>query len=407
MEYKKKCIVSLNLGFFGSTGFIMRNIHKKAINEGFIFKMAAPKTAEEIADSQDAIYIGTPESHRFNQYGSILSGLDGCYSVFATKKLLRQLDVLTPDLIHLHNLHYAYINLPMLFRYIKKRKIKTVWTLHDCWPFTGHCPHFAYEQCEKWKTGCYRCPRYQSYPKSIFDNSSFMWKLKKHWFTGVEDMQIITPSHWLKELVEQSYMGGYPVAVINNGINLDIFCPTLSDFREKYGIAKNKQILLGVSFSWGKKKGLDVFLELEKRLDKDKYQIVLVGTNQEIDDQLPETIISIHKTNNQQELAEIYTAADLLVNPTREDNYPTVNMEAIACGTPVLTFRTGGSSEMLNETCGNVVPCDDVDAMEREIVRICTEQPYSQKACVEQAKNFDQERRFGEYIELYKRLLKN
>lgn len=407
MEYKKKCIISINLGLFGSTGFIMRNIHKKAIKEDFTFKMAAPKVSEQIEDIQDFVSIGTPKCQRLSQYSSIVSGLDGCYSLFATKEFLKELDELTPDIIHLHNIHYSYINLPMLFRYIKKHKIKVIWTLHDCWSFTGHCPHFAYEQCEKWKTGCYKCPRYRSYPKSIFDNSFFMWKLKKRWFTGVEDMQIITPSYWLKGLVEQSYMGEYPVAVINNGINLDIFRPTQSDFRKKYGIPEKKHILLGVSFSWGKKKGLDVFLELEKRLDKDKYQIVLVGTDQIVDAQLPESIISIHRTNDQKELAEVYSAADLLVNPTREDNYPTVNMEAVACGTPVLTFRTGGSPEILNETCGSVVPCDDVDAMEQEIVRICTEKPYSLEACLEHAKNFDQEHRFEEYIALYKRLLKD
>jgi glycosyltransferase involved in cell wall biosynthesis len=317
------------------------------------------------------------------------------------------LDALSPAIIHLHNIHNDYINLPMLFRYIKKRNIKIIWTLHDCWSFTGHCPHFVYDQCKKWRTGCYQCPRYRLYPKTIFDNSSFMWRLKKRWFTGVKDMHLVTPSRWLKGLAEESYMGKYPATVIHNGINLDIFRPVQNNFREKYGIAEEKCILLGVAFSWSKKKGLDVFLELEKRLDKNKYQIVLVGTDQMVDKMLPKSVISIHRTNNQQELAEIYTAADLLVNPTREDNYPTVNMEAIACGTPVLTFCTGGSSEMLSETCGSVVRCDDVDAMEKEIIRICSEKPYSQVACTEHAKQFDQEQRFEEYIQLYKQLLKN
>ena len=407
MEEMKKGVVAINLSFYGSTGFIMRNIHKKATEEGFAFKMAVPGTTEKIADTTDLIFIGTPNSRRLSQYSSILSGLDGCFSVVATKKLLKKMDELQPNIIHLHNIHYAYVNLPMLFRYIKKNGIKTVWTLHDCWSFTGHCPHFVYEQCEKWKTGCYKCPRYQAYPKTIFDNSSFMWRLKKSWFTRVKDMQLITPSNWLKELVKQSYMGEYPVAVINNGINLEIFRPTNNNFREAYGIANEKKILLGSASSWGNKKGLDVFVELEKRLNKEKYQIVLVGTNDAVDQLLPESVISIHRTNNQQELAEIYTAADLFVNPTREDNYPTVNMEALACGTPVLTFCTGGSPEILDETCGSVVPCDDVDAMEQEIIRICTEKPYSREACLEQAKNFDQRHRFEEYIQLYKKLLKD
>jgi glycosyltransferase involved in cell wall biosynthesis len=148
-----------------------------------------------------------------------------------------------------------------------------------------------------------------------------------------------------------------------------------------------------------------VFLLLSETLDPHKYQIVLVGTNDTVDKQLPAGILSIHRTQNQQELAEIYSAADLLLNPTREDNYPTVNMESLACGTPVLTFRTGGSPEMLDETCGSVVECDDVDAMEKEIVRICTDKSYSKEACVRKSEEFDQNQRFKEYVNLYERII--
>lgn len=280
-----------------------------------------------------------------------------------------------------------------------------IWTLHDCWSFTGHCPYFDIAHCDKWKTGCHNCPQYREYPQSLFDNSKFMWKLKKKWFTGVENMTIVTPSQWLADLVKQSYLKDYPVKVINNGIDLSVFKPADSDFREKYHISADKEILLGVAFGWGKRKGLDVFLELDKRLDAEKYQIVLVGTDDAVDKQLPENIISIHRTQNQQELAEIYSAADLFVNPTREENYPTVNMESIACGTPVLTFNTGGSPEIPDDTCGAVVPCDDVDAMEREIVRICRDKPFTKEVCLARAKAFDMNDRFEEYVELYKEVL--
>jgi glycosyltransferase involved in cell wall biosynthesis len=227
-----------------------------------------------------------------------------------------------------------------------------------------------------------------------------MHNRKKALFSGL-DMTIVTPSQWLADLVKQSFLKDYPVKVIHNGIDLSVFRPTPSNFREKYGIARDKKILLGVAFGWGARKGLDVFIDLAHRLDPDHYQIVLVGTDENTDKQLPENIISIHRTQNQAELAEVYTAADLFVNPTREENYPTVNMEALACGTPVLTFRTGGSPEILDETCGAVVACDDVDAMEREIIRICAEAPYSEAACLKRAEGFDHNQRFEEYIHLY------
>ena len=214
-------------------------------------------------------------------------------------------------------------------------------------------------------------------------------------------MTIVTPSEWLAGLVKQSFLKDYPVKVINNGINLSVFKPTESDFREKYGISADKKILLGVAFGWGVRKGLDVFIELYNRLSAEKYQIVLVGTDKKTDKQLPKGIISIHRTQNQTELAEIYSAADLFVNPTREDNYPTVNMEAIACGTPVLTFRTGGSPEMVTEKTGSVVDCDDIDSLEREIKRICETSPFNKEDCIESAKKFDENERFLEYVNLY------
>jgi glycosyltransferase involved in cell wall biosynthesis len=278
------------------------------------------------------------------------------------------------------------------------------WTLHDCWAFTGHCIHFTWAKCEKWKTGCHHCPEKGSYPASMgLDNSRCNYERKKNAFTGVKNMTLIVPSHWLEGKVKRSFLAQYPVEVQYNTLNRDVFKPTPGGFRKKYDL-ENKKILLDVSFEWGLRKGLSAFLELAKRLPED-YQIVLVGTHPEVNKLLPENIISIHRTQNQLELAEIYSAADLFVNPTREENYPTVNMESIACGTPVLTFRTGGSPEMLDETCGSVVDCDDVDALEREIIRICTDKPYSEDACLKKAQEFDQNQRFKEYLKLYERVV--
>ena len=288
----------------------------------------------------------------------------------------------------------------MLMRMIKKEKKPVVWTLHDCWAFTGHCPHFSYEGCEKWKTGCSHCPRYRQYPKSVFDNSSYMWKLKRRWFTGIERLTIATPSQWLADLVAESYLKAYPVKVINNGIDLSVFKPTKSDFRKRYNITEDKKIVLGIAFGWGVKKGLDVFLELAGRLG-DAYQIVMVGTNELIDRQLDKRIISIHRTQDQSELAQIYSEAAVFVNPTREEVLGLTNIEANACGTPVITFRSGGSPECIDQTSGVAVECDDVDAMQREIIRICENVPYSSEDCVKRAKNFDILQMYEKYISLF------
>lgn len=329
---------------------------------------------------------------------SRIMGNYGFENKSATKKLIAHLQRIQPDIIHIHNVHSHDCDLTMLFDYIRKNKIKVFWTFHDCWAFTGYCPYFDMIGCEKWKTECRGCPQIKRY-SWLFDCSRENFNKKKSLFEDL-DVTIITPSQWLGDLVKESFLRDHPVKVINNGIDLSAFKPRKSDFREKYQ-CKDKFILLGVSFMWEERKGLDIFLKLAERLDE-RYQIVLVGANENIEKALPEKIISIPKTNNQAELAEIYTAADLFVNPTREDNYPTVNMEALACGTPVLTFKTGGSPEMVDETCGAVVQKGDMEAIYSEIVRIAENRPYTQESCLKKAKEFDMNEKFLEYIELYK-----
>lgn len=397
-------IAMINGGVFGSTGKIVFGISEILESKGESVLCLSPITSTNRKKQPAHKYykIGTFFSRRCDVFFSRLTGKQNCFARIATKNLIKKLVYFHPDIVHLHNLHGDYINIPLLFKYIKQNNIKTVWTLHDCWSFTGHCTHFTMVNCDKWKNGCYNCPQYKEYPKSLFDNSKKMYRLKKEWFTGVENLTIVTPSEWLAGLVKQSFLKDYPVKVIHNGIDLNVFKPTGCDFRKKYNISDNKYILLGVAFGWGKRKGLDVFIELQKRLDKDKYQIVLVGTDDNVDKLLPKEIISIHRTQNQTELAEIYTAADLFVNPTREENYPTVNMESIACGTPVITFRTGGSPEILTEKTGLVVDCDDVEGLQHGIEKICEKNLFSTGDCIEQAKQFDMNKRFQEYIDLYK-----
>ena len=395
-------VVSINAVPYGSTAGVMLGIMRAAEASGMETHAFVGYSNHPHADiAKHNVIHGNALDKLVHILLGRFTGLNGCFSHYMTARLIKTLDCCPPDIIHLHNLHGWYINLPMLFRYIKKHNIPVVWTLHDCWPFTGHCSHFTFAKCDKWKTGCHHCPQYREYPQSLVDNSRIMYAFKKKWFTGVKNMTIVTPSQWLADLVKESFLKDYPVKVIHNGIDLEVFKPTPSDFRQRYGIPADKHILLGVAFGWGVRKGLDVFVELAKRLDSNRYQIVLVGTDDATDRQLPDSIISIHRTMDQTELAQIYTAADLFVNPTREENYPTVNMEAIACGTPVLTFRTGGSPEIVDDTCGSVVDCDDVDALEQEIRWICGSSPYTKEACCAKAVQFDKNRRYQEYLELY------
>lgn len=334
---------------------------------------------------------------KFQALKSRIFGNFGFNSKAATKRLLRMLDEIRPDIIHLHNLHGHNCHLGILFRYIKQKKIKVFWTFHDCWAFTGYCPHYDMAGCDKWKTGCGACLLRKHY-SWFFDRSRSNFEKKKRLFTNV-DLTIITPSQWLADQVKQSFLHQCEVKVIHNGIDLNIFQPKENDFRKKYHCQK-KFIVLGVAFGWGVKKGLDVFLELAKRLD-DRYQIVLVGTDSKVDQQLPDNVISIHRTQNQVELAEIYSAADVFVNPTREDSFPTTHLEALACGSPVLTFHVGGSVEMLNETCGLSVHRNDVSGLERKIREVCEMHMFSKESCIHRAEQFETKKQFLEYIRLY------
>lgn len=395
-------VLEINSVPYGSTCRIMLGIKNVAEKQGIHVDTASGYSYHPVKDlPKEHIALGGAIGKLMHTWCARLTGYNGCFSHFTTMRLLQRIKWEQYDLIHLHNIHGWYLNLPMLMWFIKKHNVKVIWTLHDCWSFTGQCPHYAMIGCEKWKTHCYECPQCKEYPRVDVDRSERMYDLKKHWFTEM-DAVIVTPSQWLADQVKQSFLKDYPVKVINNGIDLNVFQPTASDFKKKYN-CEGKKIVLGVSMGWGIKKGLDVFVELASRLT-DNYQIVIVGGNEQTDRQLPSNVISIHRTQNQCELAEIYTAADVFVNPTREDTFPTVNIEALACGTPVLTFRTGGSPEIIDENCGDVVERDDVDALENEIIRFCTARPYSREKCVERAKRFSQADRFAEYVSLYKEI---
>jgi glycosyltransferase involved in cell wall biosynthesis len=397
-------IAMINMTCAGSTGSIMLQIARTARDRGHEVMTFSPV---EFSRGKGYTRPQIPGHHIWgsrlegavHNYVGVALGLNGLLSRRGTRALVRKLEQFRPDVVHLHNLHRFCVHFPTLMKYLKRNRIPVVWTLHDCWTFTGKCPHFDMVGCQRWKTGCGDCPQLRSYPKAFCDTSKMMYRKKKEWFAGLEDLTLVTPSRWLAELAGQSFLKDKPVRVINNGIDLSVFHPLSGDLRQRYGW-EGKHLLLGVAFGWSRRKGLDVFVELARRLGEG-YQILLVGTDETVDAQLPENIATIHRTADRQELAAIYSAADLFVNPTREENFPTVNMEALACGTPVLTFRTGGSPEIVGDRCGCAVDRDDLDGLEAQIRRICTERPYDPRACVAHARNFRMEDRFEEYIELY------
>ena len=378
-------ILEINSLTVGSTGKIMLMIADAARQRGHqVMTAAAQSRTNSGYKSTDHIAIGDIITRNISAQLAYYTGYSGCFNYIATKSFLEKVSKFKPDLIHLHNLHSEYINISLLFNYIKKHHIPVVWTLHDCWSFTGCCAHFAFAKCNQWKTSCEKCKEYRLYPGSHWDNSRKMHKLKKKWFSGIENMNIVTPSQWLANCVKDSFLGQYNVQVLYNGINTDIFKPVESNIFVKYG-CQEKKIILGVAFGWGARKGLDYFISLAEKLPSE-YQVVLVGSNDNIDRLLPSSILSIHRTKDQHELCEIYSSASVFVNPTLEDTYPTTNLEAMACGTPVVTFNTGGSPEAVTPETGSVVECGDLEGLIIAVKRIA--QSDCSKQCRERAVTF-------------------
>lgn len=330
----------------GSTGKIAVENYKKHKEQGIeswiAYGRGEPKNCEH------TIRIGTNFDVYYHGIMTRIFDKHGFYSKKATEKFIEEVKKLNPDTIHLHNIHGYYLNIEILFKYLKEYGKEIIWTLHDCWAFTGHCAHFDFVGCGKWKTGCYKCPQKNTYPISnFFDNSKWNYLKKKELFTGIKNLKIIAPSKWLAGLVKESFLQKYPIEVVYNEIDKEIFKPRESDFRKKYNI-EDKFIILGVASPWSKKKGFDDFMKLSKMIS-DKEIIVMVGLMEKQLKNLPKNIIGIERTTNQIELAEIYSTADVFFNPTYEDTYPTVNLEAIACEILVITYASGGSPESIIE----------------------------------------------------------
>lgn len=354
VKNQKPKLIQINTVCNGSTGKIMGDIQRKANAEGFdtLSIYARRKGYQDLR----CIKVGGFFSFWFHVLITAVFDCHGHGSYFKTRKIVQILKKENPNIIHLHNIHGYYLNYKVLFKFLNNDFCgKIFWTFHDCWPFTGHCPHFTLAKCEKWKKQCFDCPNKTKYPTSfVLDRSHKNFLEKKELFTSLKNVTIITPSIWLEELVKQSYFKKYSIKTIHNGINLSIFKPTKNhNIREKYSIPNTKKILLGVASTWTKEKGLLDFYKLSCHISND-YIIALVGLNKKQLKNIKNypNIIGIKRTENQIDLAILYTEAYCFLNLSYEDNYPTVNLESIACETPVISYNTGGCKEQVNEKLG-------------------------------------------------------
>lgn len=391
----------------GSVGRLMAGLYRTL--EDYGYECIAAYGRGEAPPDIRGYRIGTDTDMYIHGVMSRLIDRHGFYSGRATEDFIAMVKEYDPDIIHLHNIHGYYLNIQILFDYLKKCGKKIIWTLHDCWSFTGHCSHFEYIGCNKWLSGCYKCEQLKEYPKSFgVDNSKANYEDKRRLFTGIPDMMLVTPSEWLKEKVSQSFLREYPVTVVPTGIDLSSFYPyqetTDSDnliFRIKNSLElRNKVILLGVANPWRDRKGLIQFSLLEKSLT-DRYAIILVGLNDRQISELPPGIIGLRKTDSIEELVALYSMADIYVNLTLEDTFPTTNLEALACGTPVITYKAGGSPESIDNTCGEVVERNSIQGIVAAIDKILSSsgQCYTKEMCLRRAQLYSKEYRFLEYIQ--------
>lgn len=391
----------------GSVGRIAEQIGQKIKAEGWNSWIAYGRGNQP--SESELLKIGSIRDVYLHGIRSRLSDNHGLSSMSATRNFIDQVKVLKPDLVHLHNIHGYYLHYPLLFNYLSTTNIPIVWTLHDCWPFTGHCTHFSVISCNKWERECYCCEQLRTYPISLLaDRSARNYHDKKQAFTSVSQMTLVPVSQWMSNLVKRSFLGNYSVQTIYNGVDTTIFTPTDSRriVSEQYEIAANQFLILGVANVWTPHKGLNDFIALRKILPPTCH-LLLVGLSSKQISRLPEGITGVAHTENVQQLADLYAAADLFINPTWEDNFPTTNLEALASGTPVATYRTGGSIEAVNEATGFIVEQGDISGLLSVICTVQTKGKVSYTAACRQRAltRFDKQDRYIEYIQLYKKLL--
>lgn len=338
----------------GSTGRIAADKCRELMREGHDCVLAYGRTCGN-CDDITTVRIGSDLDFKIHGVMNRIFDNHGFNSAAATKRFLKWVRDYDPDVIWLHNIHGYYIHVGLLFEYLRFSGKKIIWTLHDCWSFTGHCAYFDYVGCSKWKTGCEKCPQKKNYPASLLvDGSRENYETKKYHFTGIPNLTLQVPSQWLADRVRVGFLGEYPVEVVYNTVNREVFRPTPSDFREKHDL-RDKRMLLGVANIWEERKGLKDFVALAKLLD-DRYKIVLVGLTPEQSRNLPSNMLCLPRTDNIRQLVEIYSAADYYINPSVEETFGMTTLEALYCGTIPIVYQGTACEEIVREFGGIAVP---------------------------------------------------
>lgn len=386
----------------GSTGRIAEGIGQVLLDVGHKSIIAYGRNANP--SQSQSIKIGSQKDIYIHGIRTLLFDRHGFGSHKATIDLIQEIERFNPDIFLLHNLHGYYLNVDVLFTYLNKKKAKVIWTFHDCWPFTGHCTYFDSVGCEKWKVECHHCPKTTYYPKSLgLDNSLKNYHDKKRLFTSIQNLTIVTPSFWLANYVSQSFLSDAGIKVIHNGVDLNTFVPHIPQTQ----IENPSKVILGVASTWDERKGLKDFVKLRSYLPED-YEITLIGLSPKQIKALPSGIQGIARTEDVVELAEWYAKALCFINPTYQDNFPTTNIEALACGTPVITYQTGGSPEAINEETGRVVEKGDINGLVKAIYELEKEDRVKLRTlCRKRAESkFDQRNCYKEYLDLFNELIK-
>jgi putative colanic acid biosynthesis glycosyltransferase len=399
-------IFELNTFCGGSTGRIAVSIADYAAKQGAqtVLGFGADKAVPPQAEAY-ALRVGGKLGRKWHGALRKLLDAEGCGSVWATRRLIGFLKQYKPDVIHLHNLHGCYINHRLLFRYLQKANVPVLWTLHDCWAFTGHCAYFDRVGCERWKTQCFDCPQKHAYPESVgLDGSRCNYARKRALFTSLPNLTLVAPCRWLTEKLADSYLSGIPVRILYNGVEQSYFKQTPSDLREHYALG-GKRLVLAVASEWEERKGFAYLPQLARRLGSG-YRLVVIGLSQAQAAALGGMALCIPRTESAEELAAWYSAADCFINPTLEDNMPMVNLEALACGTPVAAFDTGGCAEAITPDYGIVVPKGDVEALVAAAQKLAPQKDQLQNACLLQAEHFSAERSAAGYWELYREAMR-
>lgn len=384
---------------WGSTGKIAESIGLSAIHHGWESYIAYGRYSNE--SQSQLVRVGSSIDTYWHYGMQRIFDNEGLCSKRATRKLIAEIKRIAPDIIQLHNIHDHYLNYQMLFEYLNGTDIKVVWTFHDCWAFTGHCFHFVTKDCKRWKTGCHDCLMKGEYPRSFLDCSERNWKLKKSLFARNKNLTIVACSDWIAGFARESFLKDKRIEVIHNGCDIDVFSIQLRNQRDKFRI-------IAVSNVWYRNKGENDIYKLRQMLPQQEYEIFMVGLSAGQVRNLPDGIIGIQRTQNVQELVQLYSDADVLINPTYEDNFPTVNIEALACGTPVITYRTGGSPEAVDELTGAVIEQGDLNTLCEKIKEfnlLDFKQVHTEDCRMRAVEKFDKNKCFEKYISLYKQIL--